>query len=71
MAESPTDCRTEEGVTVGLIDAIITLFRVLRKRDLSGIETMEALRDLAQDEDFLWFSPNELPEEVGQWRNST
>lgn len=62
MTESSTDCRSEEGITVGLIDAIITLFRVLRRRDLSGLAITEALKDLANDEDFLWFCPNELPE---------
>lgn len=64
MGETSTDCRTEEGVTVGLIDAIITLFRLLRKRDLSGPAAMEALEDLAQDEDFLWFCPSELSSDM-------
>ena len=36
MSQVHTDCRTEAGVTVGLIDALITICRVLAKRDLSS-----------------------------------
>lgn len=53
-AEQPLDCRSEEGVTVGLIDGIIATFRVLRLRLQEGgaqSEVIEALKDLAQDED--------------------
>lgn len=46
-----TDCRSEVGVTVGLIDTIITVSRVLIKRDLSSVEVREALKDLHLDED--------------------
>lgn len=46
-----TDCRTEEGVTVGLIDSLIIVARVLRGRDLSPLLVREALADLRQDED--------------------
>jgi hypothetical protein len=52
-----TDCRTDEGTTVGLIDAIITISRVLRPRNTSSHAAQEALKDLAHDEDFtnlLW-----------------
>lgn len=58
-----TDCRTDEGVTVGLIDALIAICRVLRKRSLSDGAIQEALRDLACDEDFLWFCKVEASEE--------
>lgn len=51
MTDSTTDCRTEEGVTVGLVDAIITAARVLAARDLSPSAVREALADLRQDED--------------------
>jgi len=51
MAENYTDCRSETGVTVGLLDAIITILRIVAKRDLSPPEVEEALRDLAHDED--------------------
>lgn len=46
-----TDCRTEAGITVGLVDAIITAARVLVARDLSPSAVREALADLRQDED--------------------
>lgn len=32
MKKTKTDCRTEEGITVGLIDSLITISRVLRQR---------------------------------------
>jgi hypothetical protein len=51
MNETSTDCRDEIGITVGLVDAIITLLRVLAQRDLSPPEVQEALADLRQDED--------------------
>jgi hypothetical protein len=47
----PLDCRSSEGVTVGLIDGIITAARVLRDRDLSHPAVREALADLREDED--------------------
>jgi hypothetical protein len=46
-----TDCRSEDGITVGLVDSIITSARVLKSRDLTGQATHEALEDLRQDED--------------------
>lgn len=46
-----TDCRTEIGKTVGLIDALISIARILAQRDLSAPETQEALKDLRGDED--------------------
>lgn len=47
------DCRSEEGITVGLIDSLISISRVLSKRDLSGnsVAVREALKDLLQDSD--------------------
>jgi hypothetical protein len=51
MAETHTDCRSEEGITVGLIDSLIVTARVLAKRDLLSPAIIEALRDLASDED--------------------
>ena len=47
-----TDCRSEIGITVGVIDAIITLCRLLRGRDMSGDEVVQALQDLRHDENF-------------------
>ena len=51
MANCNTDCRSAEGVTVGLIDGLITIARVLTKRDLSPAAVQEALIDLRSDED--------------------
>lgn len=50
----PLDCRSPEGVTVGLIDGIIATARVLRVRDTSHPAVVEALRDVAADEDVAW-----------------
>lgn len=46
-----TDCRTPVGVTVGLIDGIIAMARVIRHADLSSEEVQEALKDIRADED--------------------
>lgn len=56
MSELTTDCRTREGVAVGLIDGIIATARVLRERegDIRGPAAVEALRDLRSDEDVAW-----------------
>lgn len=50
--QSHTDCRSPAGITVGLIDSIITACRVLRDRDFRDAAVLEALRDLAEDPDF-------------------
>lgn len=41
-----TECDSPTGITVGLIDAIITNFNLLLERDLSPIEVQEAIKDL-------------------------
>lgn len=46
------DCRSEEGITVGLVDAIIGICRVLAPRDLHTKNAQEALADLSEDPDF-------------------
>ena len=51
VADCTTDCRSETGVTVGLIDSLIVIARVLAQRDLSTVEAREALADLRADED--------------------
>ncbi len=51
MTDTYGDCRTEEGITTGLIDAIITAARVLARRDLAPVAVREALADLRSDED--------------------
>jgi hypothetical protein len=47
----PIDCRSPEGVTIGLIDAILSVARIAAKRDLKNPAVQEALKDLAEDED--------------------
>lgn len=46
-----TDCRTDEGITVSLIDGIMAVCRVLRGRNLEHPAVVAALHDLAQDRD--------------------
>ena len=51
MNETKTDCQSEEGITVGLIDALISIARVLAMRDMNKKEVKEALKDLKDDKD--------------------
>lgn len=46
------ECRSQDGITVGLVDAIIGIVRVLAPRDLDVYDVQEALKDLTQDPDF-------------------
>ena len=55
------DCRSPEGVTVGLIDGIIAAARVVRSRDLTHPAVVEALRDIAEDEDVRWLLDTSCP----------
>lgn len=48
---STTNCRDETGITVGLIDSLISIARVIVRRDLTAPEVIEALRDFGSDED--------------------
>jgi hypothetical protein len=41
-----TDCQTEDGITVGIIDSIITASHILSKRDLTSVDVFEAISDL-------------------------
>jgi len=45
------DCRSEVGITVGLIDAIISCARVIARRDLTAPAVVKALKDIRSDED--------------------
>lgn len=47
-----TECRTPDGITVGLIDSIHTITQLLVVRDFSAPEVVEALRDLRDDPAF-------------------
>lgn len=53
MVETETDCNDRDGITVGLVDALLTLARVLAPRLREGIphEVKEALEDLREDPD--------------------
>lgn len=55
MASSETDCRSEEGITVGIIDSFITLSRLVKGRSLDSEPIREALKDLLGDSDFNGF----------------
>lgn len=46
------ESRSEEGLTVGLVDAIASTCRVLARRDMSAKAAQEALTDLYEDRDF-------------------
>ena len=50
---APESCRSEEGVTTGLIDAMISILRVLSVRDMRAKAAQEALADLCEDPDLL------------------
>lgn len=53
-ARETTDCRSEEGITVSLIDSIISVSRVVKQRLIMLKSTPaieEALKDLTSDED--------------------
>lgn len=41
-----TECESEEGITIGIIDTIITMVALLKRRDLTHSETHKALLDL-------------------------
>lgn len=51
ITEEPQSCRDEVGTTVGLVDAVISIIRVLAPRDLSAEHVQEALADLFEDPD--------------------
>jgi hypothetical protein len=52
MGDTATDCRSVDGITVGLIDGVIAIGRVLAHRDTQPAAVREALADLAADEDW-------------------
>jgi hypothetical protein len=51
MSTLVTDCRTYDGITVGLIDSLIFISRILRHRDLSSTDVKDSLADIANDDD--------------------
>lgn len=62
IAATTTDCRTEDGITVGLVDSLITIGRILKQRlvmlkSTPAIE--EALKDLKNDTDLKFILDHE------------
>lgn len=62
--QNPTDSRTENGITIGLIDSILTCASVLRSRNLDNPEVGEALKDLVSSKELSW-----LLDEGNSWRS--
>lgn len=60
MATTITECKSEVGITVGLIDSLIAICRVLAPRlkmtcgDQEEQPIVEAMRDLSQDKAVCW-----------------
>ncbi len=52
IKEEEISCRSDEGVTVGIVDAIITSLRLLKTRNLKPQSIQEALLDIGDDPDF-------------------
>jgi hypothetical protein len=50
--DTHSDCRTPDGMTIALIDSIITVARVLAKCDLTPWDVQQALLDMHGDPDF-------------------
>lgn len=50
IRESVTDCRSEAGITVGLLDALLAVAAVLAQRDMTPPAVQEALRDVRSNE---------------------
>lgn len=62
MGRNKTDCRSQVGITVGLIDSIISIARILSPRlkeqkDIAyGGAIYEALNDLTTDKDVMYIA---------------
>lgn len=54
------DRRSKDGATIGLIDGMIAMARVLRKANLGSVEVQEALKDFTADEDVKWLMENSV-----------
>lgn len=48
-----TDAQSTDGITVGLIDAVISICGVISSRDRTSDSVREALKHLAQDKDVI------------------
>lgn len=55
MEPKVVDCRSDEGITIGLVDSILTVARILARRDLlNSLSILDALSDLSSDEDLAY-----------------
>jgi hypothetical protein len=54
MNNNSSDCRTSEGIAIGLVDGIISMARVLKRMNIRESAYIEALKDLRSDEDVAW-----------------
>lgn len=52
VAPEVRSCRSEDGITEGLVDAIIAIHRILARRDLGSPAVQGALSDMFVDPDF-------------------
>ena len=48
-------CRSDEGITVGIVDSMITSLRVFKGRDLKSQSIQDALLDIGDDPDLQYF----------------
>ena len=55
IVEKEISCRSDEGITVGLVDSFITNLRLLKSRNLKPNSVQEALLDIGDDPDFDYF----------------
>lgn len=54
MDVTTIDCRTPEGIIVGLIDGMIAMARIIKNSELHTDAITAALKDFSQDEDVQW-----------------
>ncbi len=54
-----TNCRSEEGITVGLIDSMLSIAQLLKDRDMTSEAIQEALIDLQDDAAVSWLLSDE------------
>ena len=52
LIKETVSCRSDEGITVGIVDSIITSLRLLKTRDLDPQLVQESLLDIGDDPDF-------------------
>lgn len=52
MDNKTIECKSNLGLTIGLIDSIIYICRVLENKDFSNPEILEALKDLNNEQGF-------------------